>query len=374
MSILQVMRYAPSLARRQHMIAFLLVGCLSMLYAELFSGASRLWFFDPWSVLVTFPLYMVHVIFFFNLALLTARTSPVHLYFWGMLFALYESWITQVLWVGYTAGQPILRAVGGIALGEFLGLVLFWHPVMSFIVPLLVFEVLILSISADNAEEKVVPSHFPFLILTPRNKKVLVFLYILGSIFMTVSYQGNILLGLTVLGGTYGMIYGLYRKARMYQVTIHSLHVGKKGLAFMTVYMVLLYAAMFFGFGYQQGRIPGPMPIVTTILLYIVIAWLIFSSRPAEESVKVPPSLIAHRVSLRTYRTLVVFQLILICGLGIVYLVVPFFMEVAFSLLYVLICGGAIYLAFKAFRLRNSQNEEFLKRMYSEISASWRLD
>lgn len=339
-----------------------------MLYAELFSGASRLWFLNAWSLLITFPLYMVHVIFFFNLALRTDRTSPVHLYFWGMLFALYESWITQVLWVGYTAGQPILGTVCGIAVGEFLGLVLFWHPVMSFIMPLLIFEVLILSISTDNPEERVLPSHVPLLVQTPRNKKILVFLYILGSISMTVNYQGNILLGLVVLAGTYGILYGLYRKARTYQVTIHSLRVGKKGLALVVGYLLLLYTFTFFGFGYQQGRISGPLPIVATILLYIVFIWLIISSRPAEESVGIPPSLIARRISSRTYRTLAVFQLILICGLGIVYLVVPFLMQVAFSLLYVLICGGGIYLAIKAFRLRNSQDAEFLERTYTEIS------
>jgi hypothetical protein len=368
------MRFTPSLARRQQWVAFLLAGCLSMLYAELFSGASRLWFFNAWSLLVTFPLYMVHVIFFFNLALRTSRTSPVHLYFWGMLFALYESWITQVLWVGYTAGQPILGTVFGIAVGEFLGLVLFWHPVMSFIMPLVIFEVLVLSISTDSPEERVLPSHVPLLVQTPRNKKMLVFLYILGSIFMTVSYQGNILLGLMVLGGTYGIIYGLYRKARTYQVTIHSLRVGNKGLALVVGYLLLLYTFTFFGFGYQQGRISGALPIVATVLLYIVIIWLIISSRPTEESVKVPPSLITHKISSKTYRTLAVFQLVLICGLGIVCLVVPFLMQVTFSLLYVLICGGGIYLAFKAFRLRNSQDEEFLERTYTKISEVCGLD
>ncbi|MGC1122038.1 MAG: hypothetical protein WBA22_13185 [Candidatus Methanofastidiosia archaeon] len=368
------MRFTLSLARRQQWVAFLLVGCLSILYAELFSGASSLWFFDAWSILVTFPLYMVHVIFFFNLALRTARTSPVHLYLWGMLFAMYESWITQVLWVGYTANQPLLGTVCGIAVGEFLGLVLFWHPVMSFIVPLVIFEVLVLSISTDNPEERVLPSHVPLLITTPRNRRMLVFLYILGSIFMTVSYQGNILLGLAVLGGTYGILYGLYRKARTYQVTIYSLRVGKKGFTLAVGYLLLLYTAMFFGYGYQHGRISGPLPIVATILLYIIFIWLIISSHPTGESVGIPSSLIARRISSRTCRTLAIFQLILICGLGIVYFVVPLVVQGAFFFLYVLICGGGMYLVIKAFLLRNSQTEEFLERTFTKISEPCRLD
>ncbi|MBU7015475.1 MAG: hypothetical protein HXS52_06485 [Theionarchaea archaeon] len=364
------MRITPSLDCRRQGVAFLLVGCLSMLYAELFSGASSLWFLDAWSILVTFPLYMVHVIFFLNMALRTARTSPVHLYLWGMLFAMYESWITQVLWVGYTVNQPLFGTLGGIAIGEFLGLVLFWHPVMSFVVPLIIFEVLVLSISIDNPENRILPSHVPLLIATPRNRKILGFLYILGSIFMTISYQGNILLGLAVLGGTYGIIYGLYRKAIAYQVTIHSLRVGKRGFAFALGYLLLLYTAMFFGYGYQHGRISGPLPIATTVFLYIVFMWLILSSRPAEESVEIPSSLIGRRISSRMLRTAIILQLILICGLGIVYSAVPFVAQGAFLILYVLICGVGIYLFMKAIRLRNSQTENFLKHTLTQLSES----
>jgi hypothetical protein len=48
--------------------------------------------------------------------------------------------------------------------------------------------------------------------------------------------------------------------------------------------------------------------------------------------------------------------------------------QVAFSFLYALICGVGIYLVIKAFRLRNSQNEEFLERTYTEISKTCGLD
>ena len=114
----------PRPTRREQLVYFLLIGCLSMLYAELFSGASKLWFFNVWSLLVTFPLYMVHVIFFLNLAFKTHKTSVVHLYLWGILFGMYESWITQVLWIGYNAEGPMIGTLAGIGVGEFLALVL----------------------------------------------------------------------------------------------------------------------------------------------------------------------------------------------------------------------------------------------------------
>ena len=108
----------PARSTKEQWLCFFLIGCLSMLYAELFSGASQLWFVNIWALLVTFPLYMVHVLFFFNVALYTQKTSPVHLYLWGVLFGMYESWITQVLWVGYQGtGGPMVQTVLGIGLG-----------------------------------------------------------------------------------------------------------------------------------------------------------------------------------------------------------------------------------------------------------------
>jgi hypothetical protein len=143
------MQYIPPLApgnrlpsRKAAAACLLLAGMLSMLCAEVFSGASVLWIVQPWGWLVTFPLYFAHLIFFFNLALYFRRTSLPALYFWGVLFALYESWITKVAWAGYMNQVAQTQTLFGFAPGEFLIIILFWHPVMSFIVPLLLFETL----------------------------------------------------------------------------------------------------------------------------------------------------------------------------------------------------------------------------------------
>ena len=114
-----------------------------MFFAEVFSGASTLWFISVWGLLVTFPLYLGHTLFLFNLAIRTGRTSLRQLYFFGMLFGLYEALITKVLWYGYpdSAGAMVGYFIG-VAWGEFLTLVLFWHPVMSFILPILMYELL----------------------------------------------------------------------------------------------------------------------------------------------------------------------------------------------------------------------------------------
>ncbi|MBU7018380.1 MAG: hypothetical protein HXS44_12795 [Theionarchaea archaeon] len=354
-----------SISPRAQWISFFLIGCLSMLYAELFSGASRLWFVDFWSLIVVFPLYMVHVLFFFNLALLTRRTSPLHLYIWGMLFALYESWVTQVLWVGYSAQEPLVRTFLGIGIGEFLALVLFWHPLLSFILPIFVFELLVLSVQSEEPlNQRVLPTHVPFLVKTKFNRRYLLSFYVIGSIFIAANYQGNLFLVVTALGGTYGLIYILYRLARKHQFSVYSLRVTNKGLMLMVTYILLLYVVMVVGLGYFQGRIPGALPVITTFILYGVFGWLVMYSKPAAESVEIPPHIVAHRIALSDYKRLVYLNLILASALCIVYYFIPSLVAGALVFFYVTMCVIGCYIFYRVILLRNKQTQESLEKRY----------
>jgi hypothetical protein len=112
---------------------FLLAGALPMLCAEVLSGAPLLWFLSAWGWRVTFPRYMVHLVFFFSLAVLFRHTSLTTLYLWGGdlrdvrimdhqgdLGRLYR--VVTVIGTGY-----------GFVPVEFLIIVHFWHPVISFL-------------------------------------------------------------------------------------------------------------------------------------------------------------------------------------------------------------------------------------------------
>lgn len=57
-----------------------------------------------------------------------------------MLFGLYEGYLTKVLWA--PTWEPIPVLVGGVHVFETVLLVLFWHPLMAFVVPLIVVETL----------------------------------------------------------------------------------------------------------------------------------------------------------------------------------------------------------------------------------------
>jgi hypothetical protein len=105
--------------------------------AEVFSGASLsmgLW--HPWTLLLTYWLYFAHFFFFTSLAVWTGRTSFWALYLWGVLFGLYESWITKVIWSGYGGdGKVALGRVGPYGFSE-ISMVFAFHPLMAFILPL----------------------------------------------------------------------------------------------------------------------------------------------------------------------------------------------------------------------------------------------
>ena len=124
-------------------LSIVLLGFLSMLFAEIFSGASQLWFINPFGVLYTLPLYMIHTVFFLSLAIKYKKTSIRQLYWFGVLFGLYEAVITKVLWQGYmNETGPALGRILGVASIEFPLLVFFWHPIFSFILPILTYQIL----------------------------------------------------------------------------------------------------------------------------------------------------------------------------------------------------------------------------------------
>jgi hypothetical protein len=154
---------------KRNVWAVLLAGALSMFFAEVVAGSSTLWFIDPWALLTTYPLYLAHLLFYLNLAHKKNRFSLPHLYLWGMLFALYEAPITQVLWKGYMNEAEGARIVFlGVASIEFIVLVLFWHPIMSFMLPVLFYEALAIAQGGTA-----LPGHGQALTLLKNKKKIL---------------------------------------------------------------------------------------------------------------------------------------------------------------------------------------------------------
>jgi len=117
----------------------LLIGLVILISAEVFSGASiQVGLWRPWTWVVTYWLYFAHFFFFTTLAVRTGRTSLWSLYLWGVLFGLYESWITKVIWHGYGGdGEFVMGNIGPYGYSE-ISMVFIFHPVVSFLLPLAV--------------------------------------------------------------------------------------------------------------------------------------------------------------------------------------------------------------------------------------------
>jgi hypothetical protein len=248
--------------------SILLLGALSMLFAEVFSGASTLWFLDPWGLLLTYPLYLGHAIFFLNVAFLWKKTSPRQLYFFGMLFGLYEALITKVLWFGYPASTgPMVGYFFGIAWGEFFTLVLFYHPIMSFLVPIFVYELL----SGD-----VLPGHERFLQRNWKTLLLVIILIVMGASFQSNGAKYDVIRSVGSMGGSILIVVLFHVLSR--GKNLQSLILGKKGLIIVVIYLCVLYGvttAVIF-----PERLPKMvLPYVLIFLWYLVALGLLWADR-----------------------------------------------------------------------------------------------
>jgi hypothetical protein len=260
------------------LLCVLLAGALSMLCAEVLSGASVLWFVTSWGWLVTLPLYMVHLVFLFSLAVLFRRTSLTSLYLWGVIFGMYESWITKVTWAGYIGSEPAWGTVLGFAPAEFLIIVFFWHPVMSFLLPLLLFETL----SSPGADTPLLPAHRWLLAQGRRSVALFSGFALIGAAFLTMNSGYNAVSALVTLLVSSGIVAVLYKavlKVTKNNFSVYSLALKKTGLILALAYLAALYVLAFFFL--VPERIPPVPTILLTVLIYAVVVLLIWLDRPA---------------------------------------------------------------------------------------------
>jgi len=254
----------------------LLIGTLSMLFAEVFSGASQMWYVSGWGLLLTFPLYSAHLLFFLNIAMKLRKTSLSQLYLFGVIFGLYESWITKVLWAGYIESQgPAMGTLFGVGISEFPVLVFFWHPIMSFILPIIVFEIL---------TEKVIRDH-QWILRKTAKKTILITLFLIS--IATFIANGNnyspVSSDLSLIG-TLLIIYLLYRLTK--DMDLRSIELHRKSITVLIIYLFLLYAVSFF-YLLPERKPVTVLPYLTVISFYIISIVLILKSKKKQAEMEI---------------------------------------------------------------------------------------
>jgi len=114
------------------------VALLAFGLPEVIAGTGAGWLTRPDVYILGIPLYALHFLLLCHFAVKTKRTSWPALYVLGIIFGLYETWITKVVWAGYLEVDGF--AFGGFGpwfgVHETLGLILFYHAVVSFLLPL----------------------------------------------------------------------------------------------------------------------------------------------------------------------------------------------------------------------------------------------
>ena len=248
--------------------SILLLGALSMLFAEVFSGASQAWFLDPFGVLLTFGLYLAHCLLFLWIAIRAKKISLRQLYILGMAFGLYEAVITKVLWAGYMdASGPGFGTILGVGLVEFPVLVFFWHPIFSFILPILTFEVI-------SGEMLVL--HRPLLKKT-KLKTFLILLSLFGISLFVATGNGFDLSSawFSVIGTILLVIFFaiFHKKESLLQFNFKG-----KFFALVCVYLIALYA--WSGFNMLPERFPKVIgPYLTILFSYLYVGFLFAKSK-----------------------------------------------------------------------------------------------
>ncbi len=258
--------------RSSNLSPLILFGVLSIICAEVFSGSAPLWMWDLWGLLGVLPLYWGHGLILWNIALRFRKTSVIHLYILGIIYGLYESWMTKVIWAGYMGQDPQFGQILGFAIGEFLVIALFWHAIFSFIIPLFVTQIL------GSSE-----GQFAF---TKQRKAFFVIIVIIGSMFLTKGLwydPGATLLAVASNGFLLGLAFLLTRKRHPEGFSLESLRLGKAGLGITIAYTLFLYVFLFFTL--LPERIAPPITLILTVMFYVlVIVLFVFSEEKEYET------------------------------------------------------------------------------------------
>lgn len=283
----QTLHYEPSASRYSQpvplksspswkikLLFWIILGTFSAIFAEVITASKLFPVFSATGLLIIIPVYLTHIVVLGTIAFRWGKPTLQVLYPAGMLFGLYEAYLTKVLWLSYpnstNYGDPPFT-LGGVAIFEFLLLVFFWHAIMAFILPLLFVEHALTG--SREIEESTPPRLVAFL-----KKKWLLYL-IFGTILLgwlqsnnipdpTYALAAGLLNGLVIV-----ILLGLWRYAtRGTTYRMHDLFPARKGFIIWCIILVLFYAgAIIFG----QETMPALSSQVTIWIVYAIAILLL---------------------------------------------------------------------------------------------------
>ena len=214
---------------------WILIGSLSTFFAEVVSGSDMFPFFHVWGLAVVFPLYTLHMLVLATIVSLKGVMRLPSLFWAGALFGLYEAYITKVLWD--PPWGPTLN-IAGVAPIEIVILVLWWHPLMAFILPLTLGESVLTS-SHETLD------HLPKRIyhwLT--RKRTYVLFAIAAGLLQSINSASpfhSLASGVMTTGTLIGLIFIWREKIHGYRFRLRDLLPNEKELRVLVVLLAFIY-------------------------------------------------------------------------------------------------------------------------------------
>jgi hypothetical protein len=252
------------MSKRNKLVFLILLSLISVFFAEVISGSSRYPLFGYWGYLVVIPLYGIHTILFLYIIKKFASHKRIlfsTLYFAGVLFGLYETYVTKVLWIGLSDDPFILFNVSII---DYIVLVFFWHPIFSFVIPVLVFEKI-------ASKTNYVFQGLPKVIKKFLNSKygLSIALIIIG---LFSAFNGQIesitLSELSILVPITGIILWIYKKELQQKYSLDEMLPSKNEMIIPVIYLIGIYIVLGLSILPEVLTLENQIPIWMSYLVF----------------------------------------------------------------------------------------------------------
>jgi hypothetical protein len=271
----------------QKLLAWAILGGFSVFFAEIVLGSYPFSFFDAWGILVVCPLYTLHLLVFARIAFWRGPPRFSALFFAGVLIGLYEAYMTKQLWNCEWSPHPAV-ILGGVPVIETIVLILWWHPVMAFLVPLLVGETVL---CRSRHVARALPERVRRMLFGRRAAVVLVVLAVLAGLLASSAGDKrpsvvHILLSIIPSAAVLLALVWLWRRTtRGMRMSLPDLLPTNRGFVVLCILLGLQYVGL--GIKLRPDALPGLGPQASIWLVYAVMIaglWLALR-RPRPPSV-----------------------------------------------------------------------------------------
>lgn len=229
------------MSKRNRFLSLLLLSLTSVFFAEVISGSMKFPLYDLWGWMVVVPLYGLHTIILLYIITRYSKDKRIlfsTLYFAGILFGLYEAYLTKVLWVGLS-DEPVM--IFNLSSMDFIVLVFWWHPIFAFIIPSIIFETFMTN---SNSIYEGLSEKYKNRI---SSKSIRIILFIIIGLFLSfnsIDFTQTLLSGFTTAIPIILLYYYLRKKGIHKEYSLTDILPSKLLFTILTFVTLLMYIIM----------------------------------------------------------------------------------------------------------------------------------